>query len=91
MFAESYKRFYAKDRNEVLAAVNQALTDLKMKKENRPLTIKGNGAEHILHVVNLRAGPDLLLQSVRLLAEAALHDSTEVRAAAPDSDDAAVS
>lgn len=77
MFLGFYKRFYARDANEVLSAVTQALQQLKTSKDHRPRTITGNGAQHILHVVNLRAGNELLLQSVRLLAEAALHDSTE--------------
>ena len=77
MFVDHYREFYSRDRQTVLTAVSNALTSLKAGKENRPKTIAGNGADHVLHVVNLRAGPDLLLQSVRLLAEAALHDSTE--------------
>lgn len=77
MFLESFKKFYHTDPKTILAGVNKALTDLKTSKEYRPRTIKGTGADHILHVVQLNAGPEVLLQSVRLLAEAALHDLTE--------------
>ena len=79
MFADSYQQFYSTDPSVVLSATKKALNLLKASKDNRPRTIKGNGAQHIIHVVNLKSNKELKLQSVRLLAEAALHDMTEVR------------
>jgi len=83
LFREAYKKFYSSDLDVVKEGVKHAILCLKTKKARRPFTIQGNGATHILHVVNLRAGSELLLACVRLLAEAALHDKTEVRGRRP--------
>ena len=79
LFRDSYRGFYSADPAVVDGSVDTALTTVQAAKERRPLACQGSGLRHMMKV--LREAPNgspAQLTAVRLCAEAALHDDTEV-------------